>query len=86
MIVTKESDCSMINQGNWSSIVIFPSLCNSYYNDIIITNNTCLQSINIQNNALQNINTLVISDNPNLIVFIVGRYGSYYATDVSLTS
>ena len=86
LIVTKEGDCSMINQGNWSSIIVFSGLCNSYYDNVIITNNSCLQLINIQNNALQNINTLVISDNPNLIVFIVGRYGSYYATDVSLTS
>ena len=86
LIVTKEDDCSKINQGNWSTITIFPGLCNSLNNDIMITNNTCLQLINIQNNALQNTNTLVISDNPNLIVFIVGRYDSYYATDVSLTS
>ena len=86
LIVTKEGDCSMINQGNWSSIIVFSGLCNSYYDNVIITNNSCLQLINIQNNALQNINTLVISDNPNLMVIIVGRYGIYNTYEVSLTS
>ena len=52
----------------------------------MITNNTCLQLINIQNNALQNINTLVISDNPNLMVIIVGSYSLDFAHDVTLTS
>ena len=52
----------------------------------MITNNTCLQLINIQNNALQNINTLVLSDNPNLMVIIVGSYSLHNAYDVTLTS
>ena len=52
----------------------------------MITNNTCLQLINIQNNALQNINTLVLSDNPNLMVIIVGSNSLGFAHDVTLTS
>ena len=52
----------------------------------MITNNTCLQSINIQNNVLQNINTFVLSDNPNLIIIIVGRDSIVNAHDVTLTS
>ena len=86
LIILKEDDCSKIDQGNWSTITIFPGLCNSLNNDIIITNNTCLQLINIQNKALQNINNLVISDNPNLIFIIVGRDGLKFAHNVSLTS
>ena len=86
LIVTKEDDCSKVDQGNWSSITIFSGLCNSFNNDIIITNNTCLQSINIQRDVLQNINFLVISNNPNLMVFIVGRYGLNFAHDVTITS
>ena len=86
LIVTKEDDCSKINQGNWSTITIFPGLCNSLNNDIMITNNTCLQLINIQNNVLQNINTFVLSDNPNLIIIIVGRDSIGNAHDVTLTS
>ena len=86
LIVTKEDDCSKINQGNWSTITIFPGLCNSLNNDIMITNNTCLQLINIQNNALQNINTLVLSDNPYLLFILVGSYSLHNAYDVTLTS
>ena len=52
----------------------------------MITNNTCLQLINIQNNVLQNINTFVLSDNPNLIIIIVGRDSIGNAHDVTLTS
>ena len=51
----------------------------------MITNNTCLQLINIQNNVLQNINTFVLSDNPNLIIIIVGRDRIGNAHDVTLT-
>ena len=29
----------MINQGNWSSIIVFSGLCNSYYDNVIVTNN-----------------------------------------------
>ena len=52
----------------------------------MITNNTCLQLINIQNNVLQNINTFVLSDNPNLIIIVVGRDSIGNAHDVTLTS
>ena len=52
----------------------------------MITNNTCLQLINIQNNVLQNINTFVLSDNPNLIIIIVGSDSIGNAHDVTLTS
>ena len=52
----------------------------------MITNNTCLQLINIQNNVLQNINTFVLSDNPNMIIIIVGRDSIGNAHDVTLTS
>ena len=86
LIISNEDDCTKIYQGNWSTITIFPGLCNSLNNNIIITNNTCLQLINIQNNVLQNINTFVLSDNPNLIIIVVGRDSIGNAHDVTLTS
>ena len=86
LIVTKEDDCSKINQGLWSSITIFPGLCNSLNIDLIIANNTCLELINIQNNALQNITRLVISDNPYLKVILVGSNSLNYALDVTISS
>ena len=86
MIVTKEDDCSKIDQGLWSSITIFSGLCNSLNIDLIIANNTCLELINIQNNALQNITRLVISDNPYLIFIMVGSYSLGNAYDVTISS
>ena len=86
LIVTKEDDCSKIDQGLWSSITIFPGLCNSLNIDLIIANNTCLELINIQNKALQNINSLVISDNPYLIFIMVGSYSLGNAYDVTISS
>ena len=86
LIVTKEDDCSKINQGLWSSITIFSGLCNSLNIDLIIANNTCLELINIQNKALQNINSLVISDNPYLIFIMVGSYSLGNAYDVTISS
>ena len=86
LIVTKEDDCSKINQGLWSSITIFSGLCNSLNIDLIIANNTCLELINIQNNALQNITRLVISDNPYLIFIMVGSYSLGNAYDVTISS
>ena len=86
LIVLNEDDCSKIYQGNWSTITIFSGLCNSLNSDLMITNNTCLQLINIQNNALQNINTLVLSNNPYLLFILVGSYSLHNAYDVTLTS
>lgn len=86
MIISKEDDCSKLYQGNWHSITVLSGFCNSLSSDLVITNNSCLQSMNIQAGSLQNLNSFVISENPYLTIIFVGSNGCSHIHDFSITS
>lgn len=85
LIVSKEEDCSKLFMNTWSSILIKNGLCNSLYEDLVISNYTCLHSIHIEDNSLQNIHTLEINNNPNLQFILFGYSTIYYSTSVIIS-
>ena len=86
LVISDESECSKITQDNWYSITILSGNCNSLTNDIILTNQTCLQSLHIQKDSLQNINSLVISNNNNLEHILFGRNSLTSVKEITISS
>ena len=64
LVVSSESDCNELSQTHWQSITIKEDLCNSKQDDLIIVNYPNLESIHVEKRSLQNLRSLVISDNP----------------------
>ena len=56
----------MIYESGWSSITVKEGYCDSLYDDLVISNNDCLQYIYLQDNALSNIQSVVLSNLTNL--------------------
>ena len=66
----------MIYESGWSSITVKEGYCDSLYDSLVISNNDCLQYIYLQDKALSNIQSVVLSNLTNL---------SLIRTDHSLT-
>ena len=64
LVVSSDSDCYKLSQTHWQSIIIKEGRCNSKRNDLIIVNYPYLESIHVEKRSLQNLRSLVISDNP----------------------
>ena len=56
----------MIYESGWSSITVKEGYCYSLSGDLVISNNPCLQYIYLQNYALSNIQSVVLSNLTNL--------------------
>ena len=56
----------MIYESGWSSITVKEGYCDSLYDDLVISNNDCLQYIYLQDYALSNIQSVVLSNLTNL--------------------
>ena len=56
----------MIYESGWSSITVKEGYCDSLYDDLVISNNNCLQYIYLQDKALSNIQSVVLSNLTNL--------------------
>ena len=56
----------MIYESGWSSITVKEGYCDSLYDDLVISNDNCLQYIYLQDNALSNIQSIVLSNLTNL--------------------
>ena len=66
LTIASDSDCTKLQQNGWKSIHINSGMCNSMNTDLIISNNPCLESIDIEKNSLKYLNSFVISNNPQL--------------------
>ena len=69
--VTSDSDCDKLQENGWNSIIVNEGLCNNMKDDLFISNNPCLESIVINSNSLQNLNSLVISNNLQLSSIVI---------------
>ena len=56
----------MIYESGWSSITVKEGYCDSLYDDLVISNNNCLQYIYLQDYTLSNIQSVVLSNLTNL--------------------
>ena len=56
----------MIYESGWSSITVKEGYCDSLYDDLVISNDNCLQYIYLQDNTLSNIQSVVLSNLTNL--------------------
>ena len=56
----------MIYESGWSSITVKEGYCYSLSGDLVISNNPCLQYIYLQDYALSNIQSVVLSNLTNL--------------------
>ena len=66
LTVSSDSDCEKLQEHGWTSIIVNSGLCNSMRGNLSISNYPCLESIDIKKNSLRNLNSLVISNNPQL--------------------
>ena len=66
LTVSSDSDCEKLFENGWKSITVNEGLCNSMTSNLTISDNPCLETIVIKKNSLKNLNSLVISNNPQL--------------------
>ena len=64
LVVSSDSDCYKLSQTHWQSIIIKEGRCNSKRNDLFIVNYPYLETIHVEKKSLQNLRSLVSSDNP----------------------
>ena len=86
LTVSSDSDCEKLHQDRWTSITVNSGRCNSIRDILSISNYPCLQSIEINSNSLQNLNSLVISNNPQLNSIVTKDSALYYVQSVTLSS
>ena len=66
LIVESDNDCERLLENGWKSITVNEGLCNSMTNNLVISDNPCLESLVFKKNSLKNLNRLVISNNSEL--------------------
>lgn len=86
LVISKEEDCSLLFNSSWSSIIVKDGLCNSLNEELVITNYECLTSLHFESKSLQNIQSLVIQDNPNLQFILFGYFSLENAENVTIAS
>ena len=75
----------MIYESGWSSITVKEGYCDSLYDDLVISNNNCLQYIYLQDKALSNIQSVVLSNLTNLSLIRM-EYTLYQVYSLTLSS
>ena len=75
----------MIYESGWSSITVKEGYCYSLSDDLVISNNDCLQYIYLQDNALSNIQSVVLSNLTNLSLIRI-EYSLYQVYSLTLSS
>lgn len=71
-----DNQCGELNDNTWSFIHVDESKCNSRTSSISIRNNPCLVYLMVARRSFQNVQSVVIRDNPNLN-YIRFQYDSY---------
>ena len=69
-----------IQEHGWKSITVNGGLCNSMRDNLYISNNPCLQSINVNGQSFYNLNSLTIENNPQLTSINTVGYRSFRET------
>ena len=75
----------MIYESGWSSITVKEGYCDSLYDDLVISNNDCLQYIYLQDYTLSNIQSVVLSNLTNLSLIRI-EYTLYRVYSLTLSS
>ena len=75
----------MIYESGWSSITVKEGYCDSLYDDLVISNNDCLQYIYLQDNTLSSIQFITLSNLTNLSL-IKTEYSLYRVSSLTLSS
>ena len=75
----------MIYESGWSSITVKEGYCDSLYDDLVISNNDCLQYIYLQDYTLSNIQSVVLSNLTNLSLIRIA-YTLYQVYSLTLAS
>ena len=75
----------MIYESGWSSITVKEGYCDSLSDSLVISNNPCLQYIYLQDNALSNIQSIVLSNLTNLSL-IKTEYSLSQVSSLTLSS
>ena len=75
----------MIYESGWSSITVKEGYCNSLSDSLVISNDNCLQYIYLQDNALSNIQSIVLSNLTNLSLIRI-EYTLYQVSSLTLSS
>ena len=75
----------MIYESGWSSITVKEGYCYSLSDDLVISNNDCLQYIYLQDNTLFNIQSVVLSNLTNLSLIRI-EYSLYQVYSLTLSS
>ena len=78
LIVSSDSDCEKLHQDRWTSITVNRGLCNSMTSNLVISDNTCLESLVFKKYSLKNLNSLVISNNTHLSSIVINDGSSEY--------
>ena len=58
LTVSSDYDCEKLQEHGWTLITVNSGLCNSMRGNLSISNYPCLQSIEINSNSLQNLNSI----------------------------
>ena len=75
----------MIYESGWSSITVKEGYCNSLSGDLVISNNSCLQYIYLQDNTLSNIQSIVLFNLTNLSLIRI-EYSLSQVSSLTLSS
>ena len=75
----------MIYESGWSSITVKEGYCDSLSGDLIISNNSCLQYIYLQDNTLSSIQFISLSNLTNLSLIRI-EYSLYQVYSLTLSS
>ena len=75
----------MIYESGWSSITVKEGYCDSLYDDLVISNNDCLQYIYLQDYTLSSIQSVVLSNLTNLSLIRI-EYSLSQVSSLTLSS
>ena len=75
----------MIYESGWSSITVKEGYCDSLSGDLIISNNSCLQYIYLQDNTLSNIQSVALFNLTNLSLIRI-EYSLSQVSSLTLSS
>ena len=75
----------MIYESGWSSITVKEGYCDSLSDDLVISNDNCLQYIYLQDNTLSSIQFITLSNLTNLSLIRI-EYTLYQVYSLTLSS
>ena len=80
LLVETEEDCGLLSLPIWREIYVNPGLCNSYTDDLSISNNPYLETMYFSFNSSKNLHSLTVSNNSRLRTISTqhGKGGIFY--------